>query len=217
MNDPDESFVQLCWWIQEIIPHIAIHSILHKKSMILTRVLFNYSDEFKKLSHTFRFLAHYIRNKGFWSEFCSTILIDSRNYPRRRDSWHIIYEINDFQKCSVQLFWWIQEIIPHIEINSTLYKKWMILTRVLLNYWDQLKKLSHTFRFIAHYIRNEWFWKQFCSTILVNWKKLSRTLRFIAHYISNEWFWTVLCLTFLMVLWQYSIYKEMWEIGWKGS
>ena len=76
--------------------------------------------------------------------------------------------MNDSEKSCVQLFWSIQEIIPSIEVHSTLHKKWMILTRVLFNYSDELKKLSHTLRFIAHYIRNEWFWKQFRSTILVN-------------------------------------------------
>ena len=65
--------------------------------------------------------------------------------------------MNDSEYDSVQLFWLIQEIIPHIEIHSTLHKKWTILSTVLFNYSDQFKKLSHIFRFIAHYIRNEWF------------------------------------------------------------
>ena len=60
-------------------------------------------------------------------------------------------------QSSVQLFWWIQEIIPHIEIHSTLCKRWTILTRVLFDYSDGLKKLSHTLRFIAHYVRDERF------------------------------------------------------------
>ena len=58
MNDSDQSSVQLFWWIQEITPHIQIHGTLHKKWMILTRVLFNYSDELKKLSYKLRFIAH---------------------------------------------------------------------------------------------------------------------------------------------------------------
>ena len=81
MNDSQESCVSLFWSFQEIIPHIEIHSTLHKKWMTLTRVLFNYSDEFKKLSHTLRFIAHYVRNEWFSRELCSTILIVSRNYP----------------------------------------------------------------------------------------------------------------------------------------
>ena len=85
---------------------------------------------------------------------------------------------------SVQLLWRVEEIIRHIEIYSTLYKKWMNLNTVVLNYSDEFKKLSHTLRFMAHCIRNEWLWAEFC-------------------------------LTFLMTLWQYSIYRELWEIGWK--
>ena len=81
MNDSDYSSVQLFWLIQEIIAHIEIHSTLHKKWMILKRVLFNYSDEFKKLSHTLIFIAHYIRNEWSWEELCSAILMNSRNYP----------------------------------------------------------------------------------------------------------------------------------------
>ena len=48
-------------------------------------------------------------------------------------------------------------------------------------------------------------------------KKLSYTLRFITHCIRNEWFSAEFCLTFLMALLQYSIYMEMWEIGWRMS
>ena len=86
MNDSHQSCVQLFWSIQEIIPHIEIHSTLHKKWMILIRVVFNYSDEFDELSHTLRFIAHYIRNEWFSSELCSTILMNSRNYHTHWDS-----------------------------------------------------------------------------------------------------------------------------------
>ena len=86
MNDSKYSFVQLFSWIQEIIPHIEIHSTLHKKWTIHTKALFNYSDELKKSSHTLRFIAHYIRNEWFSLEFCSTILMNSRNYPTHWDS-----------------------------------------------------------------------------------------------------------------------------------
>ena len=130
--------------------------------------MFNYSDQFKKLSHTLRFIAHYIRNEWSWTEFCSSILMNSRNYPTHLDSYHITREMNDSDQSSVQLFWSIQEIIPHIEIHTTLHEKWMILSRVLVNYSDQFKKLSHRLRFIAHYIRNEWFPSEFCSSILMN-------------------------------------------------
>ena len=70
MNDSHHSCVQLFRWIQDIIPHIDIHSILHKKWMILKRVLFYYSDEFKKLSDKPGFIAHYIGNEWFSAEFC---------------------------------------------------------------------------------------------------------------------------------------------------
>ena len=86
MNDSEESSVELFWSIQEIILHIEIHSTLHKKWMILKRVVFSYSDEFKKLFYTLRFIAHCIRNEWFSLEFCSTILINSRNYPIHWDS-----------------------------------------------------------------------------------------------------------------------------------
>ena len=63
----------------------------------------------------------------------------------------------------------------------------MILNRVLFNYSDEFKKLSYKSRFIAHhYIRNEWFSRHFCSTILMNSKNLSYKSRFISHYIRNE-------------------------------
>ena len=126
MHDYHQSSVQLFSWIQQITRHIDIHSTLHKKSMIVKRVLFNYSDEFNKLSHTLTFIAHYKRNQWFWPEFCSTILMNSRDYP-------------------------------HIEIHSTFHKKSMILKTVPFNYSDQFKKLAQTLRFIAHYIKNEWF------------------------------------------------------------
>ena len=44
--------------------------------------------------------------------------------------------MNDSEQGCVQLFWWIQEINPHIEIDSTLHKKWMILSRVLFSIFN---------------------------------------------------------------------------------
>ena len=122
--------------------------------------------------------------------------------------------MNDSEQSSVQLFWWIQEIIPHIEIHSTLHKKSMILNTALYSYLYELQEIiphsndwnypTHWFialtrvvftyefkkwrwRFIAHCIRNE-FWIQLCTAIYDEFKKLSHRLRFIAHYIRNEWF-----------------------------
>ena len=86
MNVSEQSCVQSFWSIQESIPDIEIHSTLHKKSMIVSTVLFHYSHEFKKLSYILRFMAHYIRNECFWAELCSIILINSRNYPTYWDS-----------------------------------------------------------------------------------------------------------------------------------
>ena len=86
MNDSEQSSVPLFWSIQETIVHIEIHSRLHKKWMILTMVVLNYSDEFKRLYHTLRFIAHYIRNEWFWWELCSAILMNSRDYPTHWDS-----------------------------------------------------------------------------------------------------------------------------------
>ena len=168
MNDSEQSCVLLFWWIQEIIPHIEIHSTLHKKSMILSRVVLKYSHQFKNLSYTLRFIAHYIRNEWFWAELRSTIPINSRNYLTHWDWWHITQKVNDSEESSLQVYWWIQEIVRHIDIHGTLHKKSMILIRILFNYFDQFNELSHTLRFIAHYIRNEWFWKGFPSTILMN-------------------------------------------------
>ena len=73
-------------WNQEIIPHIQIHSTLHKKSMIPIRVLLNYSHEFKKLTDAFKFIPHHIRNESFWGEFRSPIPTNSRNSPTNLDS-----------------------------------------------------------------------------------------------------------------------------------
>ena len=86
MNDSEQSSVQLFWWIQEIIPHIEIHSTLHKKSMILNTALYSYLYESKKLSHTLTFIARDIGNERFWVEFCAAILMNSRNYPTHWDS-----------------------------------------------------------------------------------------------------------------------------------
>ena len=86
MSDDQESSLELFWEIQEIIVHIEIHSTLHKKGMILTRVLLDYSDEFKKLSRILRFIAHYIRNEWFEKELCLAILMNSTNYFTHWDS-----------------------------------------------------------------------------------------------------------------------------------
>ena len=122
----------------------------------------------KKMIFEWEFSPSYIEKQWLSIQFCKSIPMVRRESLRTRD-WHwIALETNDSEESCVQSFWWIQEIIPHIEVHSTLHKKWIILNRVLSHYSDEFKKLSHTLRFIAHYIRNEWFSSEFCSTILIN-------------------------------------------------
>ena len=150
--------------------------------------------------------------------------------------------MNDSDQSSVQLFWSIEEIIPDVEVCSTLHKKWMFLKRVLSDYSDLLKKLFYTFRFVAYYIRDEWFSVECCSRLLwiqgiireievhgtlrKMWviltrvlfsycdafKKLCHTLRSIAYYIRNEWFWKEFCWIILMNQRNYLINSDSWRI-----
>ena len=185
MNDSHQSCVQLSWWIRWIIAHIEIHSTLHKKRMILKRVVLSYSDDFTEIRRTLRSIAHYIRNEWFSLVLCWTILINSKelpqklrfiahytknewmqlqfcaatlkntiNYPTHWDLEHIIKEMNDFHQRCVQLFRWTRWINLHIDIQSILNKKWIILSTVLFSYSHEFKKLCHTLIFIAHYKRN---------------------------------------------------------------
>ena len=76
----------------------------------------------------------------------------------------------DCKNSCGQEYWCIEEITPHIEIYSTLHRKAMILTTVVFSDCDELKKLSHTLRFIAHQLSNEFFWRQVCSAIGLIWR-----------------------------------------------
>ena len=174
--------------------------------MILTRVLFNYSDDYKKLSYKSRFIAHhYIGNEWFsLTEFCSTILMNSKNYPTNRDFIAHHYIGNEWfslEFCSTILIN-SKKIILQIEIHRTsLHSKWMILSRVLFNYSDKFKKLFYKSRFIAH-LHRKWM-ILINNRVLFNYsdefKKLSYKSRFIAqHYIGNEWFSGEFCSTILM-------------------
>ena len=86
MYDYKNSCGQVYWCIEEITPHIEIYSTLHRKSMILSRVVFSDCDELKKICQTLRFIAHYIRNQRLQAEFCATILINWKNYATDGDS-----------------------------------------------------------------------------------------------------------------------------------
>ena len=143
--------------------------------MILRRVPFNCTEQFKKLFHTSTTLAHYIRNEWFSKELCSTILISSRSYPIYRDSRHTPQKMNDSEQSSAQPYSPIQEIIPYTKIHSTLHKKWLILSTVLFKYSEQSKKLSHTLTFIPHYVKYYWFSPQMCSAYCDIFKKLSHS------------------------------------------
>ena len=76
--------------------------------------------------------------------------------------------MNDSDQSSLALFWLIPEIIPRIGIDSELHKEWMILTTVVFQHSDELKKLSHTLRLITDYVGSDWFLPEFFSTILMN-------------------------------------------------
>ena len=64
------------------------------------------------------------------------------------------------------------------------------------------KNLSYKSRFIAHhYIGNEWFSPEFCSTILMNSKNYPTnrdSSHCSDHYIGSEWFSPEFCSTILM-------------------
>ena len=136
--------------------------------MTLNRDLWTCFAYLKKMIFKWEFLPSYIEKESLSTQFCRSISKIRRESLRTRD-WHwTTLEANDLKENSAQSFWSIQEIIPHIEIHSTLHKKSTILKIVPFNYSDESKKLSHTLRFIAHNIRNEWFPPEFCSTILIN-------------------------------------------------
>ena len=166
MNISNQSCVNLFWWSGEIIPLIGVHIRFRKNWVIVRRILFNYSNDFNKLSQTLRFIARCIRKESFWRELCSIIVMNWRSYGRQWDLWHIALGMNDSYQRSVQLFRWIEEMMPHIGIHSTLRKRWMMLIRVVFRYFAELKKLSHTSSFIERYIGIEWFWIQFYIAIL---------------------------------------------------
>ena len=58
-QSPVEQFVS----IEVTIPQTGIHTHYIPKKMVLTRVVFEYSDNFKRLSHTFGFISHSTRNQ----------------------------------------------------------------------------------------------------------------------------------------------------------
>ena len=141
MYDSHQSSVQLFWWIQEIIEHIEIHSTLHKKCMILIRVLFNHSDQFKKLSHTLRFVAHCIRNEWSWAEFCLTFLMVLWQYSIFREMWEIRWKMNEYNKRWVQILWWLAKGSLEIDVHNALHLKEIIPITARSNHLGRLSKM----------------------------------------------------------------------------
>ena len=127
----------------------------------------------QKLPHTFILAAQYLRKEWLWPELCSGILMNWRKYPTVWESKHRAEEVNASEHGSIQLSWWFQETIPHIKLDSTLHKNWMIVRRAPLYYAHDCKRLPRRFRFIAHHIGNEWCWPQLCSAILMISRKSS--------------------------------------------
>ena len=129
----------------------------NKKWMNLSTVLFSHYLEFKKLFHILRFITQYVRNEWFSLELASAILMNSINYPTHWNPYHITLDMNCSHQSWVQLFRWIGWIVPHIDIHRWLDKKWVILSTVLFKYSDEFRKICDTLRFMAQYVRNEWF------------------------------------------------------------
>ena len=121
MNDSHQSCVQLFWWIQEIIPHIEIHSTLHKKWIILNRVRFNYSDQLKKLPHTFIFMAHCIWNQWLWAEFCVAFLMALSQYFVYTEMWGVGWKMNEYNKRWVEILRWLGKFTLEIDVHNALH------------------------------------------------------------------------------------------------
>ena len=135
--------------------------------MIVRRVLLEYSDDFKKLSHTLRFIVHHRRNQWSRIQSYSGTLMVSRNYPTHWDSQHNTPEINGSDYNCVRLSRRIEETISEIEIHGTLDKNCVILRTVLFNYSHDLKNLFHALQFMGHCLRNDRFPLEFCSATLM--------------------------------------------------
>ena len=80
---------------------IAIKSISLKKWTLLTKIVFRYSGELQKLYQVLTFIAYHIRFQWLQGEFCSPILLITRNNPTHSDWYHIAQGINDSHESSV--------------------------------------------------------------------------------------------------------------------
>ncbi len=65
--------------------------------------------------------------------------------------------MNDCKDSSVKLFWWLERNVLLPKISKGSHEKWMILNRVLLNYFDDLNEMSYYWRLVKDHMRNEWF------------------------------------------------------------
>ena len=157
INVSHQTSVQLLWWFRELIPHSEIRRTLQRKWIILITVVFSYADDSRKLLYIFTFTAIYIGSACLLAYSRSAFLMISRDYRTHWDSKQIAKEMNNWKKCFLELFWWIQHVTRQIGFHAILHTKWTILTRVQYSHSDYLEKISHTLRFIAYFVRTEWF------------------------------------------------------------
>ena len=94
--------------------------------------------------------------------------------------------MNHYHHSSVELLRWLGENVPSSNIHTESHLKWIILIRVLLNYWGDLEKMSHHLTLLANHIRNESLSPQFCWTIEMTLTKIFHHPTLLANHIRNE-------------------------------
>ena len=94
MNDPEKSSVRLFSSIQEIIAHIEIHSTLHQKWMILSRVLFNIFKRFMEIFYWSGKVRNWVKNEWIEKALSSNFMVLEESYPRSCLLHYIAFERN---------------------------------------------------------------------------------------------------------------------------
>ena len=162
MNYSQESFVELLRWVRLNLPLLNSPQKSHYKSIILRRVLLKYWDKFDNIVYYRTSLVNHIRNQSFWTEFCWTIDMSWTKSCTIEYLSQITLQINHSNQSFVPLSSGVGKNVSLSNSPHKLYYKSIILTRVLLNYWDEFEKAFYYRTYLTNHNTNQSFSTEFC-------------------------------------------------------
>ena len=137
---------------------------------MVNRVLLEYWGELKTMLHHPTLLINHITDQSWSIGCCWSIEVSWRLCYIIQHCLYTTWQINHCQNGSVEVLRWVEDYVASSNIAYLSHYRSIILTRVLLKYWGELKTMLHHATLPICHITDQSFSPGCCWSIEVSWR-----------------------------------------------